>query len=156
MTEANNAPTILNRKASHLYFVEERFEVGILLVGSEVKSIRSGNVSLNEAWVDLTDKDEIWLVGAHVDEYRQASQFNHVPAQRRKLLAHGHEIQKMKKAKELKGYTLIPLKLYFKNRLAKLEVGICKGKDNKDRRQDIMAKESKREVQRIVKHRERA
>jgi len=156
MTEANNEPTIINRKASHLYFVEERFEVGILLLGSEVKSIRSGNVSLNEAWVDLTDKDEIWLVGAHVDEYRQASVFNHIPAQRRKLLAHRHEIQKMKKAKELKGYTLIPLKLYFKNRLAKLEVGICKGKDNKDRRQDIMAKESKREVQRFVKHRERA
>ena len=149
------APTILNRKALHKYSVEERFEVGIVLVGSEVKSIRAGNISLNEAWVELTDKHEIWLVGAHVDEYRQAAQFNHVPAQRRKLLAHAHEIMKMRKAKELKGYTIIPLKLYFKDRRAKLEIGICKGKDNRDRRQDLIAHESKREIARIVKQRER-
>jgi len=149
------APTIVNRKALHLYFVEERFELGMVLSGSEIKSIRAGNISLGEAWVDLSDKDELWLVGAHIDEYRLAHQFNHLPAQRRKLLAHSHEIQKMRKAKDLKGYTLVPLELHFKNRFAKIEVGICKGKDNRDRRQDLMAKESKREVARIVKHRER-
>ncbi|HSQ42381.1 MAG TPA: SsrA-binding protein SmpB [Fibrobacteraceae bacterium] len=145
------APTILNRKANHLYHVEESFELGVMLHGSEVKSIRAGKISLNEAWVDLSDKMELWLVGAHIDEYRQASIFNHLPAQRRKLLAHQHEILKMKKAKELKGYTLIPLKLYFKGRLVKVSVGICKGKDVRDRRQDLMKQESRREVERIVK-----
>lgn len=152
---SQNAPTILNRKAQHNYFVEERFEMGIVLRGSEVKSIREGNISLNEAWVDLSDKQELWLVGAHINEYRQASLFNHVPAQKRKLLAHKHEIQKMRKATELKGYTLIPLKLYFKDRYVKVEVGICRGKDNRDRRDDLLAKDSKREVDRIVKHREK-
>jgi len=145
-------PTILNRKASHLYHVEERFEMGLVLRGSEVKSIRLGGISLNEAWVDLSDKQELWLVGAHIDEYRQANQLNHLPAQRRKLLAHRHEIQKMRKAKELKGYTLVPLKMYFKDRLVKLEVGICKGKDNRDRRQDLLERESQREVDRIRKN----
>jgi len=149
------APTILNRKASHNYFVEERFELGVVLTGSEIKSIRAGNLSLGEAWVDLSDKGELWLVGAHVDEYRLANQFNHIPAQRRKLLAHAHEIMKMRKAKELKGYTLVPLELHFKNRFAKIVVGICHGKDNRDRRQDLIAKETKREVARIVKHREK-
>lgn len=152
---ADSSPTIVNRKAGHLYHIEERFEVGLALKGSEVKSIRSGNISLNEAWIDLSDNGELWLVGAHIDEFKQASVFNHVPAQRRKLLAHRHEILKMKKAKELKGYTLIPIKIYFKNRLAKMEMGICRGKDNRDRRQDLIAKESKKEVARIVKHRER-
>ncbi len=148
-------PTILNRKASHNYFVEERFETGIVLRGSEVKSIREGNISLSEAWVDISEKQELWLVGAHVNEYKQANQFNHVPAQKRKLLAHRHEILKMKKAMELKGYTLIPLKLYFKDRFAKIEVGICRGKDNRDRRDDLIARDSKREIDRIVKHREK-
>jgi len=150
----DNAPTIQNRKALHSYSVEDRFEVGIVLKGSEIKSIRAGNISLNEAWVDISDKNELWLVSAHIQEFRQASQFNHLPAERRKLLAHAHEIQKMKKAMELKGYTLIPLRLLFKNRYAKIEVGICKGKDNRDRRNDLMERESKREVARIVKHRD--
>jgi SsrA-binding protein len=152
---SENSPTILNRKSSHLFYVEERFELGVVLSGTEIKSIRSGNISLNEAWVDLSDKQELWLVGAHIDEYKQAHQFNHLPAQRRKLLAHTHEILKMKKAKELKGYTLIPLKLYFKNRFAKIEVGICRGKDKGDRRADIIKQENKKEIARIVKHRER-
>lgn len=145
-------PVILNRKANHLYTVEDRFEVGIMLIGSEVKSIRDGKCSLNEAWVDIAeDKDELWLVGSHIDEYLFANRFNHIPARKRKLLAHTAEIQKMRKAKQQKGLTLIPLKLYFKNRYAKLEVGICRGKDQRDKRQDIISRESKLALARINK-----
>ena len=144
---------IQNRKANHLYFIEDRFETGLMLIGSEVKSIRNGKGSISEAWVDLDDKNELWLVGAHIDEYLFANRFNHMPARRRKLLAHKHEIQKMRKAKELKGYTLIPLKIYFKNRYAKLEVGICRGKDQQDKRQDIIKRDAKLEMARIAKAR---
>jgi len=145
-------PTIVNRKANHLYSVEERFEVGIMLIGSEIKSIRDGKCNLGDAWVDVSaDKDEIWLVGAHIDEYLFANRFNHIPARRRKLLAHLHEIVKMKKAVEIKGKTIVPLKLYFKNRYAKLEIGICRGKDQQDKRQDIITRDAKLEMARIVK-----
>ena len=144
---------IQNRKANHLYFIEDRFETGLMLIGSEVKSIRNGKCSISEAWVDLDDKNEIWLVGAHIDEYLFANRLNHMPARRRKLLAQKHEIQKMRKAKELKGYTLIPLKVYFKNRYAKLEVGICRGKDQQDKRQDIIKRDAKLEMARIAKAR---
>jgi SsrA-binding protein len=148
----SKTPTIINRKANHLYSIEDRFEVGIMLIGSEVKSIRDGKCSLNEAWVDISeDKDELWLVGAHIDEYIFANRFNHIPARRRKILAHISEIQKMRKAKELKGLTLIPLKLYFKNRFAKLEVGICRGKDQQDKREDVMNRDAKLAVARIAK-----
>lgn len=145
-------PTIVNRKANHLYSVEERFEVGIMLIGSEIKSIRDGKCNLSDAWVDVSsDKDEIWLVGAHIDEYLFANRFNHIPARRRKLLAHHHEIVKMKKAVEIKGKTIVPLKLYFKNRYAKLEIGICRGKDQQDKRQDIITRDAKLEMARIIK-----
>ncbi|MCF0216286.1 MAG: SsrA-binding protein SmpB [Fibrobacteraceae bacterium] len=148
----DNTPVITNRKANHLYFVEERFEVGIMLIGSEVKSIRDGKCTITEAWVDLDDtKNELWLVGAHIDEYLFANRYNHFPARKRKLLAHVTEIRKMRKAKELKGYTIVPLKLYFKNRYAKLEIGICRGKDQRDKRQDILQRDAKMEMARVAK-----
>ena len=147
-------PVIQNRKASHLYFVDKTFEVGIMLIGSEIKSIREGKCTLGEAWVDIDEsKNELWLVGAHIDEYLFANRFNHFPARRRKLLAHVHEIQKMRKAKEQKGCTIVPLKMYFKNRIAKLEVGICRGKDQRDNRQDIINRDAKMEIARIAKAR---
>ncbi len=152
MAKQEATAVIQNRKANHLYFVDETFEVGIMLIGSEVKSIRAGKCTIGEAWVDITeDKDELWLVGAHIDEYLFANRFNHFPARRRKLLAHVHEIQKMRKAKELKGCTIVPLKLYFKNRYAKLEIGICRGKDQRDKRQDIINRDAKMEIARIAK-----
>lgn len=144
-------PTIINRKASHLYHIEDRYEVGIMLQGSEIKSIREGKISIGEAWVDITDSMELWLVGAHIDEFLQANRFNHIPARRRKLLAHKHEIEKMRKATELKGLTIVPLKLYFKNRYAKLEIGICRGKDQRDKRQDLIGKDATREMARTLK-----
>ena len=139
----SSTPVIQNRKANHLYFVDETFEVGI---------IRDGKCTLGEAWIDIDEKkNELWLVGAHIDEYVFANRFNHFPARRRKLLAHTHEIQKMRKAKELKGCTIIPLKMYFKNRIAKLEVGICRGKDQHDKRQDILVRDAKMEMARAAK-----
>jgi len=137
---------IHNRKASHQYEVLESFETGIMLVGSEVKSIRDGHISISEAWVDISEKNELWLVGAHINEYSQANQFNHVPARKRKLLAHRHEIEKMQKAIELKGLTLIPLKLYFKNRRAKLQIAICRGKKQQDKRQDLIERDDVRRM----------
>ena len=146
------APTITNRKAQHLYFVESRFEVGIMLVGSEIKSIRAGKCTFSDAWVEVSrDKNELWLVGAHIDEYFFAKRFGHEPQRKRKLLAHISEIQKMRKATEIKGLTLIPLKLYFKNRYAKLEIGLCRGKDQRDKRADIIARDEKLAIARIVK-----
>ena len=136
-----STPVIVNRKANHLYFIDETFEVGIMLIGSEVKSIRDGKCTLGEAWIDIDEsKNEIWLVGAHIDEYLFANRFNHFPARRRKLLAHVHEIAKMR-----------PLKLYFKNRRAKLEMGICRGKDQRDKRQDIINRDAKLEMARAAK-----
>ena len=153
-SKESKTPVIQNRKANHLYFVDETFEVGIMLIGSEIKSIRDGKCTLGEAWVDITeDKNELWLVGAHIDEYLFANRFNHFPARRRKLLAHVHEIQKMRKAKEQKRCTIVPLKMYFKNRIAKLEVGICRGKDQRDKRQDIINRDAKMEIARIAKAR---
>jgi len=137
---------IHNRKASHQYEVLECFEVGVALVGSEVKSIRAGHISLNESWVDISEKKELWLVGAHINEYLQANQFNHIPARRRKLLAHKHEIEKIQKAVEQKGLTIIPLKLYFKKRHAKIEIAICRGKKQHDKRQDLIKKDDLRKV----------
>lgn len=146
-----DTPVIQNRKANHLYFVEDRYEVGIMLVGSEVKSIREGKCTLGEAWIDIDEKSELWLVGAHIDEFLFANRFNHFPARRRKLLAHKHEIAKMKKAKELQGYTLVPLKLYFKKSIAKIEMGICRGKDNQDKRQDLIKRDTQMEIARAMK-----
>lgn len=152
MTKKEQAtPVIQNRKANHLYFVEDRYEMGIMLIGSEVKSIRDGKCNIGEAWIDIDDHDELWLVGAHIDEYLFANRFNHFPARRRKLLAHKHEIAKLKKAKELQGYTLIPLKLYFKKSYAKVEVGVCRGKDQHDKRQDIIKRDTQLEIARTMK-----
>jgi SsrA-binding protein len=144
-------PTINTRKALHDYFVEERFELGVMLVGSEIKSIRAGRVNLTDAWIDVTDKgekSELWLVGAHIDEYELANRFNHIPARRRKLLAHKNEIAKMKKALEQKGLTLMALKIYFKKNLAKVEAGICRGKAMHDKRETLKEREAGREVAR--------
>jgi SsrA-binding protein len=146
MQKEQKFSAIRNRKASHQYEVLDCFEVGIMLVGSEVKSIRAGHISLSESWVDISEKNELWLVGAHINEYSQANQFNHIPARRRKLLAHNHEIEKMQKAVEIKGLTIIPLKLYFKKRKAKLEIAICRGKNQRDKRQDLIKKDDAKNV----------
>jgi len=146
MQKEQRFSAIHNRKASHQYEILECFEAGIVLAGSEVKSIRAGHISLGESWVEVSEKEELWLVGAHINEYSQANQFNHIPARRRKLLVHKHEIEKMQKSVETKGLTIVPLKLYFKKRKAKLEIAICRGKKQHDKRQDLIKKDDAKKI----------
>lgn len=147
-------PEILNRRARHEYHVLDTFEVGIMLKGTEIKSVRVGKLELAEAYV-VARNGEIWLVNAYINEYSWGNIYNHLPRRERKLLAHKSEITKMKDASDLKGYTIIPLKAFFKGSLLKLEIGVCKGKEDRDKRQDKHKQEAKREIDRALKERNR-
>ena len=134
-----------NRKARHEYFFIEQYEVGIVLQGSEIKSIRAGKVSFKDSYARIKD-GEIWLYNLHISPYEQASYFNHDPERPRKLLLNKREIRKLSKKVEEEGYTLIPAELYINNRgLAKIKLVLAKGKKNYDKREDI----KKRDEQRI-------
>ncbi len=146
----NVMPEIVNRSARHHYHVLDTFEVGIMLRGTEVKSIRAGKLELAEAFV-LVRNEELFLVNAYIHEYAQGNIYNHLPRRERKLLAHKAEILKMQDATSLKGFTLIPLKAYFKGSTLKLEVGACKGKETRDKRQDKAKQEAKRDIARALK-----
>jgi SsrA-binding protein len=145
-------PETVNRKARHEYHVFDTYEVGIMLRGTEVKSVRVGKLELAEAFVMVRD-EELWLVNAYIQEYNWGNIYNHLPRRERKLLAHKSEITKMKEATDLKGFTIIPLKAYFKGSNLKLEVGVCKGKEDRDKRQDKHKQEAKREIDRALKER---
>ncbi len=149
-----HAPETVNRAARHHYLVLDTFECGVMLKGTEVKSVRAGKLELAEAFV-VVRKGEIWLVNAYINEYSQGNVWNHLPRRERKLLAHKPEITKMEDATNLKGFTLIPLKAYFKGSVLKLEVGICKGKEARDKRADKFKQEAKREIDRALKERNR-
>ena len=141
-----------NRKALHNYFILEAMEAGIALTGSEIKSIRGGRVSLGEAYVRLED-GELWLINAHIARYEAASHESHEPTRRRKLLVHRREMATLAARTVEKGFTLVPLKLYLKGRIAKLEVGVARGKKLYDKREAIMRRENERELGRIIKRR---
>ncbi|MGL1903823.1 MAG: SsrA-binding protein SmpB [Fibrobacterales bacterium] len=145
------APTIQNRKARHEFFVLETYEVGIVLTGTEVKSIRLGKVVIGDSYVEISSKMELFLINSSIEEYLQGNRYNHNPIRKRKLLAHKHEIEKMHKAKEQKGLTIIPLKLYFKKGKVKFEIGVCRGKNTVDKRQTLKERDQKREAQRAIK-----
>jgi SsrA-binding protein len=149
-----NVPEIHNRAARHHYHVLDSFECGVMLKGTEVKSVRVGKLELAEAFV-IVRNDELWLLNAYINEYSMGNVWNHLPRRERKLLAHKPEIAKMREATELKGHTLIPLKAYFKGSVLKLEVGICKGKEARDKRADKAKQEAKREIDRALKERNR-
>jgi SsrA-binding protein len=136
-----------NRKASHEYFLLERFEAGIALQGSEIKSIRAGQISLAEAYVRI-DGREAWLEDAHIAPYEQASLYNHEPRRPRKLLMHRSEIRRLFMQVRQKGVTIIPIKVYLKNGRAKLEIAVAKGKKLYDKRQEIAKRDTEREIQR--------
>jgi SsrA-binding protein len=150
-----NVPEIQNRAARHHYHVLDTFECGIALRGTEVKSIRDGKLELAEAFAQVRN-GELWLVNAYVNEYGFGNINNHLPRRERKLLAHKPEIAKMKDATDMKGHTLIPLKAYFKGSVLKIEIGICKGKEARDKRADKAKLEAKREIDRALKERNRA
>jgi len=136
-----------NRKANFEFFLLERFEAGIALQGSEIKSIRAGQISLAEAYVQV-DGREAWLVNAHVAPYDPASRYNHDPIRPRRLLLHKREIREMWDAVRQKGVTVIPVKVYLKEGRAKVEIAIAKGKKLYDKRHDIAKKDMEREVAR--------
>lgn len=140
-----------NKKAYHDYFVEDTYEAGIVLEGSEVKSIRQGSVNLKDSYVFIK-KSEPYLCGAHVSPYDKGGAFNPEPRRDRKLLLHKDEIRKMRAKVEQKGYTLVPLKLYFVGSLVKVEVGLCRGKHTYDKKRTLMEKDVMRERERAIKN----
>lgn len=146
----NSTPTIKNRKARHEYHVEETYEAGLVLRGTEVKSLRNGKASLSEAFAYLKD-GEVWLRDMYIKPYEHSSFENHDLRRERKLLLNKREIRDMDKAVNKKGYTLAPLKLYFKKGYAKVLIGIAKGKQQHDKRQDIKERDMKRELDRKYK-----
>ena len=136
-----------NRKARHDYELTDRFEAGVALRGSEVKSLRAGNANLREAFIVLKS-DGAWLTGCHIAAYEQANQFNHEPTRRRQLLLHHHELAKLRKAIAVKGMTLVPTKLYLKGSRVKLEIAIGRGRKQHDKRHALKAQDAKREIDR--------
>jgi SsrA-binding protein len=143
-----------NRKARHQYHFHDTYEAGLVLKGSEIKSIRAGRVSLQEGFV-LFDGGEAWLVNVHIAQYDPASRQNHEPKRRRKLLLHRREIDRLHGRTQEKGYTIVPTKLYLKDGRAKVEIALVKGKKLYDKRQTIAERDSKRQVERALKERYR-
>lgn len=143
-----------NRKARHQYHFDDTYEAGLVLMGSEIKSIRAGRVSLQEGFV-LFEEGEAWLVNIHIAQYDAASRQNHEPKRRRKLLLHRREIDRLQGRTREKGYTVIPTKLYLKDGRAKIEIALARGKKQYDKRQTIAERDSKRQVERALKERDR-
>lgn len=141
-----------NRKARHDYFVLETIEAGIELVGTEVKSLRAGNINLKDAWCSIDD-GEMFIKGMHISPYEHGNIFNRDPIRVRKLLLHKKEILKLFGQVKQEGLTLIPLSLYFKNSKVKVAVGVCKGKKLYDKREDMARKAAQRDIERAVKER---
>ena len=143
-----------NKKAFHDYFVEERYECGIVLFGTEVKSIRAGKINLKESWAQIR-KGEIWVEGMHISPYEQGNIFNRDPLRAKKLLMHRKEIRKLDSLVMRQGYTLVPLEVYLKDGRMKIQLGLCKGKQMHDKRTSIAKRDSDREIQRALRNRQR-
>jgi SsrA-binding protein len=140
----------VNRQARHNYFIDETYEAGLVLVGSEVKSLRDGKANLTDSYARV-QKGEAFLVNTHISPYSGANQFNHEPKRTRKLLLHQREIERLTGKTKERGFTLIPLKLYFKNGRAKVELGLARGKKLYDKRETLKRKMAQREVERSMK-----
>ena len=143
-----------NRKAWHDYFIEEKYECGIALFGTEVKSIRQGKVNLKESWAQIR-KGEVWVEGMHISPYEQGNIFNRDPMRPKKLLLHRNEIRKLDGQVMKQGFTLIPLEMYLKDGRVKVMLGLCKGKQLHDKRDSIARKDSDREIRRALKERQK-
>lgn len=151
---ANMKTIAQNKKARHDYFVEETYEAGIELCGTEVKSLRAGRVNLKDSWCSIVD-GEIFVNGMHISPYEQGNIFNRDPMRVRKLLMHKKEILKLYGTVKQTGYSLIPISLYFKDSKVKLQVGLCKGKKLYDKRADMAERSAKRDIERAVKEQRR-
>ena len=143
-----------NKKARHDYFIEESYEAGIELFGTEVKSIRQGRVNLKDSWCSI-DKGEIFVNGMHISPYEQGNIFNRDPMRVRKLLMHKKEITRLYGIVKQTGYSLIPISLYFKDSRVKVQVGLCRGKKLYDKREDMAKRAAKRDMERAVKEQNR-
>lgn len=153
---ANNKGKVLatNRKARHEYFIEEALEAGIVLVGTEVKSIRMGKINVKEGYAQV-DGEEVFLHGVHISPYEKGNIYNKDPLRVRKLLLHKKEIRKLIGYIKQKGYTLIPLEVYLKNGRVKLSIGVAKGKAIHDKRRDIAKRDANRNIQKALRQRQK-
>ena len=143
-----------NRRARHEYHLLERFEAGIELTGTEVKSLRAGQVTLQRAFADLRE-GELYLLGAHISEYAQGNLQNHDPDRERKLLLHRRELDSLLGKVRERGLTLVPTRMYFKNGRVKVEIALAKGKEARDKRRDIADRDARRQIERALKDRRR-
>ena len=150
--KAEGGDVATNRRARHKFQLLERMEAGVALRGSEVKSLREGKASINEAYA-VIEKGEMWLRGAHIPPYLPASSENHEPERPRKLLLHRREIERLIGKTAEKGLTLVPTRIYFKGPRAKVEIALAKGKEGRDRRREIQDRDQRREVERDYKQR---
>lgn len=141
-----------NRRARHDYQLLERLEAGLVLTGTEVKSLRAGHATLQRAFADVRD-GELWLVGAHIPEYAQGNLANHDPDRDRKLLVHRRQLESLVGQVQEKGLTVVPTRLYFKNGRAKVELAVARGKEQRDKRRDIAKRDAQREMERAVRRR---
>lgn len=143
---------ILNRKARYDYAIEDTYEAGIVLTGTEIKSVRQGKVNIKDSYAIIRN-DEIYLLNTHISIYEEGNRFNHEEDRTRKLLLHKREILKLKNKLELEGYTLIPLRFYFIKNKCKVEIGVCKGKKNYDKKESIKERDIQRELEKDFKYR---
>ena len=143
-------PIAQNKKAYHEYFIMSKYEAGIVLTGTEVKSMREGKVNLKDSYAHL-EHDELWLIGTHISPYMQGNINNHDPLRKRKLLMHVREIDHLKRSIEEKGLTLVPLSLYFSGGRVKVELGLARGKHQYDKRQDNAERDARRDMDRARK-----
>lgn len=140
-----------NRKANYEYFLLEKFEAGLSLQGSEIKSIRAGQISIQEAYVDIQGGKEAWLMEAHIAPYAQANQFNHEPLRKRRLLLHKKEIRQLWDNVRIKGMTIVPIRVYLKGGRAKIEIALAKGKKAYDKRATIAKRDAERSAEREMR-----
>lgn len=141
---------ILNRKVNHDYFIEDSYEAGIVLTGTEIKSIRAGNCNIKDCY-GIIKNNEVYLLNMYIGQYKEGNIFNHEETRSRKLLLHKKEIKKLQQAIEMKGLTLVPIKLYFKENKLKVLLGVCRGKKDYDKRESIKERDIKREMQKKIK-----
>ena len=146
----NTKTVATNKKAYHNYFIGDSIEAGIVLTGSEIKSVRDGRVNLGDAYV-RPEKGEMWLYNAHIARYEASSYMSHEPLRPRKLLLHRKEIAKLLSRVQERGYTIVPLKIYLKNRRAKVEIALARGKRQYDKRETIARREADRQIRRALK-----
>lgn len=150
MSKKRNRPLAQNRKARHDYFIEETYEAGLVLKGTEIKSVRAGRVNIADAHVRVMN-GEAFVINMHIAPYEQGNRFNHDPTRSRKLLLHRREIDKLYGLVQQRGYTIVPLRLYIKNGFAKLLIGLGRGKKQHDKREDLKQRQMQRDIDRALK-----